>query len=82
MTRIIVNEALRGLLPDLTHPLVLCDETGRLIGHFLPAENRAAANGPERRGEPQLSEEELQRIEEEEPYCSTAELLAYLERLP
>lgn len=77
MTRIVMNEALRGLLPDLTRPLELCDETGRLLGHFLPA-----ANGDDLRGEPQLSEEELQRIEDEEPYCSTAELLAFLESLP
>lgn len=75
MTRIVVNEALRALLPDLTHPLELCDDAGRLLGHFLPARN-----GAELRGEPQFSEEELQEIEKG-PFYTTAEVLAYLESL-
>lgn len=75
MTRIVVNETLRGLLPDLSRPLELRDETGRLLGHFLPAEN-----GDELRGEPQFSEEELREIEKG-PFYTTAEVLAYLESL-
>lgn len=75
MTRIVVNETLRGLLPDLTRPVELCDESGRLLGHFLPV-----GNGDEFRGEPQLSEEELQEIEKG-PFYTTAEVLAYLESL-
>ncbi|HEX5442231.1 MAG TPA: hypothetical protein VFW87_00320 [Pirellulales bacterium] len=76
MTRIVVNEALRGLLPDLTRPLELFDETGRMLGHFVPA-----ANAVELRGEPQFSEEELRQLENE-PFYTTAEVLAYLESLP
>lgn len=75
MTRIVVNEALRGMLPDLTRPLELCDETGQLLGHFLPV-----CKGAELDGEPQYTEEELQEIEKG-PFYTTAEVLAYLESL-
>ena len=67
MTRILFDEVLRQKLLDLRQPLELCDETGRVVGRVTPAE-------------PQLSEEELQR-REQEPDFSTAEVLAHLEKL-
>jgi hypothetical protein len=38
MTRVTIDEALRGKLNGLDQPLELCDEAGQTVGHFLPAE--------------------------------------------
>lgn len=75
MTRIVVNETLRGLLPDLSRPVEFCDENGRVLGRFLPDTPVFIGREP-----PPLTEEELRRIELEPSY-STAEVLAYLESL-
>jgi len=77
MTRIVVNEALRGLLPDLTRPVVFCDEKGNVLGHFLPETEVIVWD----REPPPLSEEEMKRRMAEEPTYTTAEVLAYLESL-
>lgn len=77
MTKIVVNETLRGLLPDLSRPAVFCDEKGNVIGHFLPETEVIVWD----REPPPLSEEEMRRRETEEPTYSTAEVLAYLESL-
>ena len=67
MIRIVLDATLKSKLADLVQPLELYDESGRLLGRFTPAE-------------PQLSEEELQR-REQEPEYSTEEVLAHLEKL-
>ena len=67
MTRVIVDETLRSKLHNLSEVLELCDESGRVVARVTPVE-------------PQLSEEELQRREQEPDY-STAEVLAHLEKL-
>lgn len=66
MTQILLDEVLRKKLLELRQPLELCDESGRVVGRVTPVE-------------PQLSEEELQR-REQEPEFSTAEVLAQLEK--
>jgi hypothetical protein len=71
MTRIVVDAELRGKLHNLSQPLELLDEKGQLLGRYLPVGKL---------GEPQLSEEELQR-REQEPEFTTQEVLARLERL-
>jgi hypothetical protein len=76
MTRIVVDANLRTKLHDLTQPLEFCDEAGKVLGRFLP-EASGSRKGPE---PPFLSEEELQRREQESDY-TTAELLARLEKL-
>ena len=77
MTRIVVNDTLRGLLHDLSRPLEFCDENGQLLGRFMP-EIETAARPYE---PPPLTEEEIQRRLTEEPTYTTAEVLAYLESL-
>jgi hypothetical protein len=74
MTAISVNDPLRSLLPKVGQPLAFQDEQGHVIGYFTllripPPENL----------EPRVSEEELQR-REQEPGRSLAEILAGLEK--
>ncbi len=38
MSRITLDAALRSKLNDLNESLVVCDENGQTVGHFLPAE--------------------------------------------
>lgn len=76
MTRIVVNDTLRGLLHGLSGPLEFCDDNGQVLGRFIPeAEAVAAPYEP-----PPLTEEEIQR-RLSEPTYTTAEVIAYLESL-
>ncbi|HVS39095.1 MAG TPA: hypothetical protein VMS17_26285 [Gemmataceae bacterium] len=77
MTQIIVDASLREKLHHLSEPLELCDESGNVLATVTPIPNPSGVRGWE---PPPLSEEELQRREQEEDY-STAEVLAYLEKL-
>ncbi len=36
MTQVILDETLRRMLPDLSQPIELCDESGRILGHIFP----------------------------------------------
>jgi hypothetical protein len=74
MTQIILDAALRSKLLDLTQPLELTDESGRVLGRFYPAPDRSPQ-------EPQISEEELDLREQETESYTTAEVLAHLEKL-
>ena len=76
MTRIIVDELLRSRLHNLTQPLELCDESGRIVGRLFPTED-ASDYDPCR---PPLTEEETQHLLREKRY-TTAEVLAHLEKL-
>lgn len=78
MTRVIVDEVLLNKLLDLTQPIELCDESGQILGRVLPACDLSEYEP----GEPPIDEEELQRRERSnERRQTTAELLAYLEKL-
>ena len=57
MTRITLDADLRSKLLNLTQPLELCDESGRVLARVLPAIDASMYEGLE----PQISEEELQR---------------------
>jgi hypothetical protein len=37
MSKVVLDQTLRAKLNGLNEPLELCDETGRTVGHFLPA---------------------------------------------
>jgi hypothetical protein len=78
MTQIILDAALRIKLNNLSEPLELCDESGQVLGRFLPTITSANYEGLE----PQVTREELQRRKENKGKTySTAEVLAHLENL-
>ncbi len=78
MTRITLDADLRSKLLDLTQPLELCDESGRVLARVLPAIDPSLYEGLE----PQISEEDLQRRwQSKGKTYTTAEVLAYLEKL-
>ena len=78
MTQIIVPVELRTQLASLTQPAELCDETGQVLGRFLPTPY-ALLYEP---AEPQVSEEELDRREQGADSYTTGEVLAFLEKIP
>jgi hypothetical protein len=73
MTRVYLDESLRTKLFNLQQPLEICDETGKVVGLFAPM-----TSGPY--PEPLLTEEELER-REQEPDFSTEDVRAFLEKL-
>jgi hypothetical protein len=78
MTRVIVTDTLRSMLHNLSQPLELCDESGRIVGRVIPTRD-LSSYGPL---EPQITEEEIQRRKQsKEKSYTTAEVLAYLEKL-
>jgi hypothetical protein len=78
MTRVIVDEFLLGKLHNLSEPLELCDENGKLLAHLTPVA-RLPRYEP---SEPQVSEEELDRRERSnEKRYTTEQVLKYLENL-
>jgi hypothetical protein len=78
MTRIIVDNALRTKLQDLTEPLELCDESGRILARVLPTVDSDLYEGLE----PRISQEELRRRRENKGQgYTTAQVLAHLESL-
>jgi hypothetical protein len=76
MTRIVLTDALRNLLPDLSRPIELCDQNGQVVGRFVPEVSVFVGEEP-----PPLSAEEIKR-RLSEPRYTTAEVLAFLESLP
>jgi hypothetical protein len=78
MTRIVLDSEVRERLHNLTEPLELCDEAGRVLAHLTPAISSPQCE----RSEPQISREELLRRKQNKGKTSTtAEVLAYLETL-
>jgi hypothetical protein len=78
MTRVIVDQTLRMKLRDLTEPLELCDESGRVVGHVFPAADLSDYEP----WEPPVDEAELRRREQSsENRYSTTEVLTHLEQL-
>jgi hypothetical protein len=78
MTRVVLDAELRGKLLNLSEPLELCDESGRVLATVMPILD-PSEYGPL---EPRISSEELdRRIRSKGKTYTTAEVLAYLERL-
>jgi hypothetical protein len=78
MTRVIVDDALRSKLHNLTEPLELCDSLGNVVGRFVPAFDPSEYE----QWEPEFSEEELlQEEQSNEKRYTTAEVLAHLKSL-
>jgi hypothetical protein len=79
MSILIVDDILRAKLQNLTEPVQLCDNTGKVLGVVNPVVD-SDEYGPL---EPQISTEEAdRRIKSNERRLTTAEVLAYLEKLP
>ena len=57
MVRVTVDAAFCSQLGGLDSPLELCDETGRVVGHFIPQQDRSIYEGVES----PVSDEELER---------------------
>lgn len=77
MTRIIVDETLRSRLHNLSQPLELCDESGRILARLTPVADLSQFEP----WEPTFDEEELRRREQSTKWHTTAEVLAHLKRL-
>jgi len=78
MTRIVIDSDVRQKLHNMTEPLELCDEEGRVLAHLTPTMSSHQCQG----SEPQISREELLRRKQKKGKTSTtAEVLAYLETL-
>jgi hypothetical protein len=78
MTPLIVDPDLRKKLLDLSQPLELCDESGRVLARVLPTLDPSLYEGLQ----PQISPEELEhRKRNKGKTYTTAEVLAHLEKL-
>jgi hypothetical protein len=77
--KIIVDETLRTRLHNLTETVDLCDASGQILARVVPAPPFDASDWEAFEPAP-LSEEELER-RRNEPTFSTAEVLAFLEKL-
>ena len=62
MVRVTIDQAFRSKLGDFESPLELCDETGRVVGHFIPVQDRAIYEGVES----PASDDELDRRSRDE----------------
>ncbi|HWG43344.1 MAG TPA: hypothetical protein VN688_11215 [Gemmataceae bacterium] len=77
MTRVIVDETLLNKLHNLTQPLELCDQAGRVLGRVVPTIDLSEYEP----WEPPISEEELQRREQSDEWYTTEQVLAHLKSL-
>lgn len=78
MTRVTVDSLLREKLQDLTRPLELCDDAGRVLARLTPVYD------PNEYGplDPPISDEELdRRSKSSEKRYTTDEVLRHLEQL-
>ena len=76
MTKLIVDSATVAKLAEARNPLELCDDSGHILGHFIPVVDGSGISPLD----PQISEEELDRREREGGGRALAEILADLER--
>jgi hypothetical protein len=78
MTRIVLDPETQEKLHNLTEPLELRDEAGRVLAHLTPAMSSSLNETTE----PRISNDELLRRKLNKGKTSTtAEVLAYLETL-
>jgi hypothetical protein len=75
MIKITIDDQMLAKLRNLTEPLELCDQNGKVLAHVNPAMNEREYS------EPQISREEAdRRLATTEKRYSTAEVLAILEK--
>ena len=78
MSRVTLDITLLTKLQNAGETLELCDNAGRVLGHFVPA----LAASPAADLEPRISEEEMDRRERAGGGRSLKAILADLERRP
>ena len=78
MTNVLIGDVRQLDEAELSQHLVVCDKTGRVLGHYLPAEqyNRLVC----RSASAQVSTDELQRRLREPGAKSLAEIWGRLEK--
>ena len=76
MVRVTIDEAVRSQLGDLSSFIELCDASGRVLGYFTPAEDRAQYDGVD---SPE-DDNELDRRSREESERPLDEILRDLQR--
>ena len=72
MTRVVVDDVLRARLAGLMDQVELCDESGRVLGHFIPKEGPPGPSA-DADGCP-YTPEELRRFQQEAGGRSLAEI--------
>ena len=77
MSELILPETVATQLQGLSHPVHLCDASGKRLGCFVPAVDRSEYEELE----PDLSDEELRRIEESSEWYTTDEVQRHLAKL-
>ena len=77
MTRIVLDQAALTKLSGVEGRAEVCDEQGLVRGYFTPAPKQSPYEGIQ----VPVTEEELKRAEQETESYTTAEVLAYLEKL-
>ena len=76
MTKVTVDETLRGKLHNLSEPLELCDESGRVVAQLFPVPDLSDYE----LWQPDVSEEELREQERtNKRWYTTSEVLQHLE---
>lgn len=78
MTQMIVDPTMQARLSQVEQTLEIRDESGRLLGHFVPALDQSVNPAMQ----PQVSSHELDRREQQGGGRSLAEILADLEARP
>jgi len=77
MTRITLDAELRSKLGDLSKPIELCDERGAVVAEITPKVDPTTLEC----WEPAIDQAELRRIEEENRWYTTDEVIRHLENL-
>lgn len=77
MSKLVLDAATLAKLKELVQPVEVCDASGQVVGRFFPKLDPSKYNL-----EPQISKEEIQRrLQDKGKGYTTAEVLAYLEKL-
>ena len=73
MSPITIDPTLTAKLRGLAHPVEFCDDSGRILGRYVPVAT------PDDRTQPQISDEEMARRKQETGGRTLAAILSDLE---
>lgn len=79
MNRVLVDDAMRTTLGKLRSQTEFCDQSGNVLGYFIPAEQDSKSIREWVRS--RISDEELERRAQESGGVTTAEVLKKLHEL-